>query len=84
MRDLIYHREANFNALLSQYRSYLLPPTPSSDPASPAISDQESVSDEEQSNNKQAAVEEEKEDEIKKSERILFWEVRVIIEGLGA
>ncbi|PFX20517.1 uncharacterized protein LOC111336789 isoform X1 [Stylophora pistillata] len=46
-------------------RSYLLPPTPSSDLASPSVSDQESVSDDEQVNDKQSVVEEEKE-EIKK------------------
>lgn len=45
----------------------MLPPTPSSDLASPSVSDQESVSDDEQVNDKQSVVEEEKE-EIKKGE----------------
>ncbi|XP_078361983.1 uncharacterized protein LOC144646311 [Oculina patagonica] len=46
-------------------RPYLLPPTPSSGPASPAISDQESISEEEQSSDKGDVTQDEKE-EIKK------------------
>jgi len=46
-------------------RSYLLPPTPSSGPGSPALSDQESNGEEELASDKADAVQDEKE-EIKK------------------
>lgn len=46
-------------------RPYLLPPTPSSGPGSPALSDQESIGEDEIASDKGDAVQDEKE-EIKK------------------
>ena len=51
--------------MLLNNRSYLLPPTPSSGPGSPALSDQESNGEEELASDKGDTVQDEKE-EIKK------------------
>ena len=56
---------SKFNAsYIDSFRPYLLPPTPSSDPASPCVSDQEGASDVDEQANQKGADEES--EEVKK------------------